>query len=111
MSCREVRTGIRKVMGARARARNGRRGFDRHCADRLVTTDEEDVKKSDAGRRKKTRPGPFLVVQFATPTAPAGQSHAKFIAVSESPIWLVHMRCDGRLGMRTRERAGGFCQG
>ena len=50
--CRGVCTGIRKVGEARTRARNGRRGSDRHCADRLVTTDEEDVKKSDAGRRK-----------------------------------------------------------
>ena len=52
IACREVRTSIRDVKGARRRARKGRRGFDRHCADRLVTTDEEDVKKSDAGRRK-----------------------------------------------------------
>ena len=69
--CAVCDAGIRKVKGARARARNGRRGFDRHCADRLVTTDEEDVKKSDEGRRKKTRPGPFLVVQVCDPTAPA----------------------------------------
>ena len=46
-----VRKGIRKVEGAHACAGDGRRGFDRHCADRLLTADEEDVKKSEAGRR------------------------------------------------------------
>ena len=51
-SCRGVRTGIRKVREARTRASSGRRGFDRHSADRLVTTNEEDVERSDAGRRK-----------------------------------------------------------
>ena len=106
-SCRRVRTGIRKVKGARARARNGRRGFDRHCADRLVTTDEEDVKKSDAGRRKKTRPGPFLVVQFATPTAPA-------VSHTQSSLPLVNLpygwcTCGVMVGLacaRAKEREG-----
>ena len=51
IACREARTGIRDVKGARRRASKGRRGFDRHCADRLVTTNEEDVEKPDAGRR------------------------------------------------------------
>lgn len=49
--CRGVRKGIRDVKGARRRAGKGRRGFDRHCADHLVTTNEEDVKRPDAGRR------------------------------------------------------------
>ena len=74
------------MKGARARARNGRRGFDRHCADRLVTTDEEDVKKSDAGRRKKTRPGPFLVVQVCDPTAPA-------VSHTQSSLPLLNLPC------------------
>ena len=63
------------------------------------------------GAPKKNSPWPIPRRPGLRPRWHLRQSHAKFIAVSESPIWLVHMRCDGRLGMRTRERAGGFCQG
>ena len=102
-----MRTGIRKVKGARARARNGRRGFDRHCADRLVTTDEEDVKKSDAGRRKKTRPGPFLVVQVWDPDGTC-------VSLTQSSLPLVNLRggwctCGVMVGLacaRAKEREG-----
>ena len=64
ITCRGVRKGIRKVEGAHACAGDGRRGFDRHCADRLLTADEEVAKKSGAGRRKKIAQAQLLVDQI-----------------------------------------------
>jgi hypothetical protein len=63
-TCRGVRKGIRKVEGAHACAGDGRRGFDRHCADRLLTADEEVAKKSGAGRRNKIAQAQLLVDQI-----------------------------------------------
>ena len=104
---RGAHTGIRKVKGARVRARNGRRGFDRHCADRLVTTDEEDVKKSDAGRRKKTRPGPFLVVQVCDPTAPAVSHTQSSLPLLNLPYgWCTCGVMVGLACARAKEREG-----
>ena len=64
ITCRGVRKGIRKVEGAHACAGDGRRGFDRHCADRLLTADEEVAKKSGAGRRKIIAQAQLLVDQI-----------------------------------------------
>ena len=64
ITCRGVRKGIRKVEGAHACAGDGRRGFDRHCADRLLTADQEVAKKSGAGRRKKIAQAQLLVDQI-----------------------------------------------
>ena len=64
ITCREMRTGIRKVQGVHAWAGDGRRGFDRHCADRLLTPDEEIAKKSGAERRKKVALAQLLVDQI-----------------------------------------------
>ena len=65
------------------------------------------------GAPKKNSPWPIPRRPGLRPRRTCGlrQSHAKFIAVTKSPMWLVHMRCHSRVGMRTRERAGGLWQG
>ena len=77
--------------------RLGRRARATHLARRLPTTTRtKRMSKIRRGAPKKNSPWPIPRRPGLRPRWHLRQSHAKFIAVSESPIWLVHMRCDGR---------------